>query len=127
MEIALLDQTRVFVFAAALGLGLGFFYDLTDLLSSLLGKKAARPFFDIFYCVVFMGCFIALTQLAAGGEIRWYLPGGIVLGLALYFCGFSGFLRLFFSKLEGALRKLGSLLKRGADALAGLFEPPRGC
>ena len=79
MEIVLLEQTRVFIFSAALGLLLGILYDLLSFFPNTFGRRFLRPLFDILYCLCFMAAFILLVLLEAGGEIRWYIPGGMVM------------------------------------------------
>ena len=127
MEIVLLDQTRVSVYASVLGLALGALYDLFLFFPQVFGKKVLEPVFDVLYCITFMGGFIALVPLRAGGRIRWYIPGGIILGLILYFCGFSDYVRMVLSFAERGVRAVGRVMKKLFDWLATLFEPPRGC
>lgn len=126
MEIALLDQTRVFVFASVMGLCLGAVYDLFSFFPEVFGKKILEPIFDILYCIVFMGGFIALVQLKAQGEIRWYIPGGIILGLILYFCGLSDYVKMVMSLMQAGLLFIKKLLAKILGFIASLFESPRG-
>ena len=126
MEIILLDQTRVFIYGAAAGLALGIYYDLLAFIPDTFGRKVLRPLLDILYCLTFMGAFLLLTLLEAGGEIRWYIPGGMVLGLVLYFVGFSAYVRLVLYSLGRILRELGKLIAKIFEKLKNLFEYPRG-
>ena len=67
MEIILLEQTRLFVYGAALGLGLGILYDLFSFLPDTFGCRVLRPIFDLLYCLTFMAAFILLVLLEADG------------------------------------------------------------
>lgn len=124
MEIVLLDQTKVFIFASALGILLGLVYDVFAIISD--GTKRLSHILDVIYCVIFMAGFIALVQLRAGGEIRWYIPGGMVIGLALYFLGLSDYVRLTGEGLRKAVGALKKYFLKAASAIASLFEMPRG-
>lgn len=126
MEIVLLDQTRVFIYAAFLGLCLGLTYDIFSFFPNTFGQRLLRPVFDILYCLVFMAAFIALVLLRAGGEIRWYIPGGMLLGLVLYFVGFSEYIRLALRWIGRGLGWLWRLARRIFDRVQRLFEDPRG-
>ncbi len=126
MEIILLDQTRVFIYAAAAGLALGILYDLFSFFPDTFGERLLRPLLDILYCLIFMAGFLLLTLLEAGGEIRWYIPGGMVLGLILYFIGFSAYIRLFLGGLGRLLRKVGVIFVKIFKKIKNLFEYPRG-
>ena len=126
MEIVLLDQTRVFVYAAFLGLCLGLVYDVFSFFPDTFGQRVLRPVFDILYCLVFMAAFIALVLLRAGGEIRWYIPGGMILGLVLYFVGFSQYIRLLLRGARRGMWWLGKGLRQLFGWLEKLFEAPRG-
>ncbi|MEA4920739.1 MAG: spore cortex biosynthesis protein YabQ [Clostridiaceae bacterium] len=126
MEIILLEQTKVFLLASCLGIFLGALYDLFSFFPEVFGKKVFRPLFDILYCIAFMALFIALVLFRAGGVIRWYIPGGIILGLALYFCGFSDYVKMILSMFEKVLIFVGKYLLKFFSWLEKLFEHPRG-
>ncbi len=126
MELVLLDQTRVFIYSAALGLALGVLYDLFSFFPNTFGHRYLRPVFDILYCLCFMGAFILLVLLEAGGEIRWYIPGGILLGLILYFIGFSPYFRALLQLLGSVIKSVGKHLERLLKFIENLFDYPRG-
>ena len=126
MEIVLLDQTRVFIYGSALGLFLGILYDLMSFFPNTFGGRFLRAIFDILYCLLFMAAFILLVLLEADGEIRWYIPGGMVLGLLLYFMGFSGIVRTALQLLGDAVHKVGRFGRKIFDFLQKVFELPRG-
>ena len=126
MEIILLDQTKVFIYGAAMGLAMGILYDLFSLFPNTFGRRVLRPLLDILYCLIFMAGFLLLTLVEAGGEIRWYIPGGMVLGLVLYFIGFSAYVRLALEVLGRFLRELAKLFAKIFEKIENLFEYPRG-
>lgn len=127
METALLDQTRLFVYASAAGIGLGLLYDILSLFPDLFGKRVLRPLFDILYCLVFMTVFIVLLQAVGGGVMRWYLPGGIILGLCLYFFGFSDYVKMALAALERLLLALWKVTLKIIEKISVFFDHPWGC
>ncbi|MBQ3092489.1 MAG: spore cortex biosynthesis protein YabQ [Clostridia bacterium] len=126
MEIVLLEQTRVFIFSAALGLLLGILYDLLSFFPNTFGRRFLRPLFDILYCLSFMAAFILLVLLEAGGEIRWYIPGGMVMGLVLYFVGFSAYIRALLRLLGKLIQNVGKMAQKVLKLFEKVFEYPRG-
>jgi len=126
MEIILLEQPRLFVYGAALGLGLGILYDLFSFLPDIFGCRVLRPIFDLLYCLTFMAAFILLVLLEADGRIRWYIPGGILLGLALYFIGLSVYVKAVLQLLRSVVKQIGILLEKMLNFIEKLFEYPRG-
>ena len=125
MEIILLDQTRIFIYSAAAGLALGIVYDLFSFFPDTFGRRVLRPIFDILYCLLFMAVFLWL-MLEGGGALRWYIPGGMVLGLTLYFIGFSAWVRALLRLLGRFLKLLGKSVWKAAKFIEKLFEHPRG-
>jgi len=126
MEIILLEQPRLFVYGAALGLGLGILYDLFCCLPDIVGCRVLRPIFDLLYCLTFRAAFILLVLLEADGRIRWYIPGGILLGLALYFIGLSVYVKAVLQLLRSVVKQIGILLEKMLNFIEKLFEYPRG-
>lgn len=122
-----MDQTKVFVYASAAGIALGLLYDIFSFFPDVFGQKVLRPVFDILYCVAFMSVFTFLLQTAAGGIIRWYLPGGMILGLCLYFFGFSDYVRLVLSGLERAALAVKRFLVKIIKKISVFFDHPWGC
>lgn len=123
----LLDQTKVFVYASATGIGLGLLYDIFSFFPEVFGKKILRPIFDILYCVAFMSAFIVLLQTVGGGVIRWYLPGGMILGLCLYFFGFSDYVRMLLAGLERIILAVKRFVIKAAEKISVFFDHPWGC
>ena len=121
-----MDQTRVFIAASFLGLCLGAVYDIVSFVPERTGKFVLRALSDTFYCLVFLISFFCFVMIRANGEIRWYMPGGVILGLALYFCGFSGGVKRLLALLSAMLAKMASPLKIILGKLAKLFEAPWG-
>ena len=88
-EGALAQQTRAFLYAALLGLSLGFFYDILRALRMALG---AGRLLDLIFCFVSAAGFFAVTLAFCQGQIRSYGLTGTGLGAVLYFVGPSPFL-----------------------------------
>jgi len=126
MEIVLLEQTRLFVYGAVLGLGLGLLYDLFSFFPDTFGRRVLRPVFDLLYCLTFMSAFILLVLLEADGRIRWYIPGGVLLGLTLYFIGLSAYVKAVLRLFRRLVKQIGILLGKMMNFVEKLFEYPRG-
>lgn len=120
-----------------LGLGLGALYDVFSFFPDVFGKKFLRPVFDILYCVVFMAAFIALVQVMSMGQIRWYIPGGIIMGLIIYFAGLSDYIKVvlsifahFFNTIFSVFRKVAAFFLKIWRAIVARvskhFDTPQG-
>ncbi len=92
-EGALAQQTRAFLYAALLGLSLGFFYDILRALRMALGAgRLLTGVLDLIFCFVSAAGFFAVTLAFCQGQIRSYGLTGTGLGAVLYFVGPSPFL-----------------------------------
>ena len=126
METVIMDRTRVFIASSFLGLCLGAVYDIISFVPERTGKFVLRALSDTVYCLIFLMSFFCFVMIRANGEIRWYMPGGVILGLALYFCGFSDCVKKLLMFLGRVLKKLASPLKKAFVEIAKFFEAPWG-
>ncbi|MBE6993124.1 MAG: hypothetical protein E7423_00555 [Ruminococcaceae bacterium] len=126
MEIVVADQSRAFLYAAVLGLCMGVVYDVFSFVPLMAGKKKLRGVCDVLYCLVFLVGFLVLVHTKAGGVVRWYLPGGVVLGMVLYFCGLSDAVRFCLSLLTKGVAVMRKMIARIRDSFTCIFAPLRG-
>ena len=85
---ALAQQTRAFLYAALLGLSLGFLYDILRALRMTLGAgRLLTGALDLIFCFVSAAGFFALTLVFCQGQVRSYGLVGAGLGAVLYFVG----------------------------------------
>lgn len=97
-------QAVVFAGAAALGFGVGGFYDLLRLFRLGRGSRLWAAVWDIlFWCAVCV-CILVYTVWATGGEVEVYVLMAILLGCVVYFLALSPLVR----KIEGFLAWLGA-------------------
>lgn len=81
------DPTGCFALCCAAGIVLGFLFHLLE-----LPRRRALGLIilcDLLFCGL---CTLVLMILALtwnGGELRWFQPLGLVLGIRLYFAGFG--------------------------------------
>lgn len=124
MERIIADQTRIFLLAAVMGLGLGFVYDVLRAVGRALRRgRGLRAAMDIAFCLV---GFLALLwfMLAVGkGEFRGYIPLGAGAGMTLYFLALSGIMRAW---LVPGVQMAGRALAGGRRAVLWAFSYPRG-
>ena len=126
MEIVLLDQTRTFIFACFLGICMGLLYDIFDVFPRIVCRRYIRALCDILYCIIFMICFTALVIFSAGGVLRWYILGGALIGLALYFLGAAFYVRAFLCAAEECFVIFVKLVRKVLCFIENLFCGPTG-
>lgn len=126
MEIVLLDQTKTFIFACVLGICMGIFYDVLDMFPRITAGRFVRALCDIVFCVVFMFCFTALVIFSAGGVLRWYIFGGVIIGMTLYFLGVALYIRAILCAAEECFVIFLDLARKAMCFIENLFSHPRG-
>lgn len=86
MDLTLADQGQGFLYALAVGFGLGAFYDVFRILRVFVRCEKRHVIMqDVFFCFT---AGVASFLLALGvnwGEIRFYLLAGEAIGLCAYF------------------------------------------
>ena len=110
------DPTGCFALCCAAGIVLGFFFHLAE----LPRRRAFVPIllWDLLFCGL---CTLVLTVLALtwnGGELRWFQPLGLLLGIRLYFAGFgvltrraSNAAQRFAARISCKVKRLSRLVK----------------
>lgn len=124
MEAVLAHQTQIFLFAAILGLFIGLLYDFFRCIALTLRiGRIGMAVHDLLFCLLCLLSFIIFMLVFSQEQMRWYIPGGMLLGGVLYHTALSGLVR---AGLMPVLRGL----RRGAGACRRLvlrtFSPPRG-
>lgn len=90
MEVHLAEQTRNFIYAAVLGLGLGGVYDFFRCLRALTGaKRWVTALCDLLFSFLCMTSYFLFSLAFAGGVLRLYTALGTGLAMLLYFIGVS--------------------------------------
>jgi len=135
VEIQIADQTRIFIGAIVMGLGMGAFYDLLRFIRMLLsGGRLLQALLDVLFCLICL-CGFFLFVLARGeGELRFFIPGGMGAGMVLYFMALSPVIIQLYSKIAYGFRWLIAFLIRMVRTilspvyrlLLALFAMPRG-
>jgi len=124
VEAVLAQQTRVFLWAAITGLCLGGVYDFFCGVRRLLrAGKALTALCDILFCLTALLVFVLFMLTRGQGEIRGYIPGGMLIGSVLYFCALSD---AVLALLLPLLRLVQKLLQAAAHLLRLAFVMPRG-
>ena len=78
------EQIAMFISCMAVGIAVGFLYDLCAALRLELRLKKAVPIIDvIFWIVTVYLCFIALYK-SGMGQMRGFVPIGVAVGFGLY-------------------------------------------
>lgn len=116
MEISIAEQTWVFLRAAVLGAACAVLYDVFRVIRRFTRARALKTaFFDALYFVLLMAA-VFLFTLYSGGQVRFYIFLGLLLGALLYFFSASS----YFVKgslccarsAERGMRKAGRRLKK---------------
>lgn len=107
MPINICEQTVSFLACFAVGLVMGIFYDMCGGFRAALKLKKFWIFIlDSFYWVVLTVVYFAAIYITCGGEARWYIFVGLMLGLLFYILSVSCRMRPFFEKLFHILFKV---------------------
>ena len=106
-DVAIAAQTRLFMMSLGFGFLLGVVYDLCRIARLTVTRgKAAVFFMDVFYFLS-AGIAVFLFMLAFnGGEIRFYLLLGIVLGFLIYYFTFGAFVLKWSNRIIRGLRRM---------------------
>lgn len=124
MEAVFAQQTRVFLSAAILGLCLGGVYDIFRSVRIVLrAGRLLTALCDMLFCMTVLLAFVLFMLTRAQGEIRGYIPGGMLIGGILYFCALSD---VVMALLLPVLRLLQKLLHTASRLLQLAFAMPRG-
>lgn len=90
MQVQLAEQTRSFIYAAALGLCLGGVYDFLRCLRALSGaKRWVTALCDLLFSFLCMLSYFLFSLTFCGGVLRLYTALGAGLAMLLYFLGIS--------------------------------------
>jgi len=123
VETLLLTQAAEICVCLALGLCLGFIYDVLRVPRHLAG--AWGFLFDILFCLI-MGGSLFVLGMACGGVLRFYMPFAAALGAGVYWLSFGRWLSPFFRKVESygakALRGLNRLIKKLNKIFKNIFS-----
>ncbi len=124
MDTVISQQTLVFLQAAALGLCLGFVYDCLRVLRRTARlRRVGTAVCDGVFCVVCLLAVALFLLLFGHGQLRGYIPLGAVLGVALYLCGLSDWVRALLRPLFGLVGRAARGLGR---AMVAALSFPRG-
>jgi hypothetical protein len=85
--------------------------------------RLGRAVLDLLYCLLTLLTFVLFMLIYAGGQVRWYIPGGAVIGLFLYFAALTDYVRAALLPLIRMIRRAGGACKR---FVLRAFYPPRG-
>lgn len=123
METHILSQALEIVSSLALGMCLGFVYDLFRVPRHIFRSLAFV--FDLAFCLV-LGAAIFLMAMALGGTLRFYMPFAAALGAGLYSALFGRWLRPLLGKLEilagKGLNRLKNLMKKMNKNFKNIFS-----
>ena len=123
MEIGILTQAAEIAASLALGVCLGFLYEIFRLPRRLFRKLGFL--FDLLFCLLLaFGLF--LLGMACGSTLRFYMPFAAALGSGIYWALFGRWLHPMMEKLESygvkALRKQKLLAKKMDKILKNIFS-----
>lgn len=107
MSAAISDQAGFWLYAAALGAALLFFYDLLRVFRRVVPHgMAAVGVEDFFYWLV-SGCLIfAMLYRFCNGIIRWFAVFGMLVGMLLYHLTLSAVFVRYASRLLNYILRL---------------------
>ncbi len=109
MILSLSEQSRIFLYTVAMGMAMGFFYDVIRLLRTVLRHTTLWiQAEDMLYWAICLFLVFSGTLRTGQGQMRLFLPLGIFLGGCLYFALLSRF-TLSFGRC--VLRFLGRLVR----------------
>lgn len=88
-------QLHAFLLCLAVGLGLGFLYDLLRMLRLSLPLWLLRAMTDVLYWLCFLFALFLCAGMLGDGRIRLYMTLSLAGGASLYFLLPGPFVRLF--------------------------------
>ncbi len=85
------EQLRLLLQSLLLGVGIGLFYDvLRALRRHFACGRAATAVYDALFWLATAAAFFEFGIVFAAGQDRWFVIGGAVGGMVLYFMSLSG-------------------------------------
>lgn len=101
------EQLRLLLQSLLLGVGIGLFYDVLRALRwHFACGRAATAVYDALFWLATAAAFFEFGIVFAAGQDRWFVIGGAVGGMALYFMSLSGAVLAVLGGLLGLAARL---------------------